>query len=190
MNRTMRLALVASLSLLAVAGCRRGGAFVYVDSQRYIPQMPAELRAYQGQPIYLTTFVNLSTNTTRQYWYYSPDGSVTYEVAPTLAGFVRDSFARAMAGLGMQVIVDPPQPLDPRVAELQLAVTSWDDSAFHYQMVLNKYDSTLYQQEYRVEFPRLATDDAQVLEDRVYRIADAAVAGMLSDQGFQQAFFQ
>ncbi|MBI5501372.1 MAG: hypothetical protein HY907_14090 [Deltaproteobacteria bacterium] len=190
MSRSLRIVLAASLLLLAAAGCHRGSAYVYVDSQRYIPQMPVELRAYQGQPIFLTTFVNLSPNTTREYYYYSPDGSVTYEVAPTLAGFVRDSFARAMAALGMQVILDPPPPLDPRVAELQLAVTSWDDFAFHCQIVLNKYDATLYQQEYRVEFPRLLTDNVQALEDRVYRIADAAIAGMLADQGFQQAFFQ
>lgn len=190
MNRTARIVLAASLLLLAVTGCRRGGSYIWVQQDRYIPNLPAELRAYSGQPIFLTTFINAAANTDRDYYYYSPDGAVVYEGSPNLSGYLRDVFAKGMTALGMQVVLDPPQPLDPRVAELQLAIRSWDDYALHFQIVLNKRQATVYQQEYRVEVPRIQTDDARILEDRAYRIDDMALGGMLADQGFQAAFFQ
>jgi hypothetical protein len=190
MSRTSRIAVVAALLLLAVIGCHRSSAWVYVLPDRYIPNLPAELRAYQGYPVYLTTFTNAAPETERDYYFYNADRSVVYEGAPTLSGFFRDAFAKALTGLGMNVLVDPVPPLDGGIPELQATIVRWTDSALYFQILVNKYARPAYQQEYRIEVPPFVSSDDKQLEDRVYRVVDMALTGLLADEGFQNAFFQ
>jgi hypothetical protein len=192
MSRTIRVVVFAAVALLMLAAvaCGRGGGWVDILPDRYIPNLPAELRAYQGYPVYLTTVTNAAPETERDYYFYNADGSVIYEADGTLTVFVHDSFAKAFTQLGMNVILDPVPPLDANIPELQVTVVRWTDSALYFQVVVNKYLRAVYQQEYRVEVPAPATTDSKTLEDAVYRKVDMALTGMLADQGFQAAFFQ
>jgi len=192
MSRTIRAAAVAvTVSLLLAAfSCGGRGGWVDILPDRYIPNLPGELRAYQGYPVYLTTVTNAAPETERDYYFYNADGSVVYEADGTLTVFVHDSFAKAFTQLGMNVILDPVPPLDPGIPELQLTVTRWTDSALYVQVLVNKMMRQVYQQEYRVEVPAPPGTDSKTLEDAVYRKIDMALTGMLADQGFQTAFFQ
>jgi len=192
MKQVVRVVAVVALGLAALTaqpGCRRGGAYIWVQQQRYIPNLPAELQAYRDRPIYLGDFVNEAANTGTWY-YYSPDQMVTYETAPEVESYMRLCFAKAMSTLGMVVLIDPPVTQDPTLPMLTATIISWDDYAIHFQVVLTRYMQAVFQQEYRIEVQRIETVDPTILEDRAYRIMDMVVAGMLADPGFQSAFFQ
>jgi hypothetical protein len=192
MKPFVRLVAVAVLGLAVLVvqpACRRGGPYIWVQQERYIPNLPVELQSYRDRPIYLGDFVNQAANTGTWY-YYSPDQVATYETAPELESYMRLCFAKAMGSLGMVVLLDPPVTQDPTLPMLTATIISWDDYAIHFQVTLTKYMQAIFQQEYRIEVQRIETADITVLEDRAYRIMDMVVAGMLADPGFQGAFFQ
>ena len=192
--RVMRLAL-AVLTLAAGVGCHRGvatasaSAYVYVQQDRYIPALEGDLAAYRDRPILLDAFVNEAENT-GTYYYYSPDGNVTYETEPWVEEYLRTSFAKAMTSVGMVVLLEPPPAADPALTDLTVTLISWDDYAMRFQALLSRAGQPLYQQEYRVEVPRIETAEVQILEDRAYRIMDMVIAGVLSDPSFQTALLE
>jgi hypothetical protein len=179
--------------LVAAASCHRGtgvaSAYVYVKQRLYIPALEGDMAAYQGRPILLDAFVNEAQNT-GSYYYYSPDGNVTYETEPYIEEYLRTSFAKAMTSVGMSVLLDPPAAPDPSLVDLAATILSWDDVAMRFQVVLSRAGQAVYQQEYRTELPRIETTETQILEDRAYRIMDMIVAGVLSDPGFQAVVLQ
>ena len=189
------LGIVLVAVLTAGASCHRGAgtatvsAYVYVQQDRYIPALEGDMAAYRDRPILLDPLVNEAENT-GTYYYYSPDGNVTYETEPWLDDYLRTSFAKAMTSVGMVVLLEPPPAADPSLIDMQLTLISWDDYALRFQALLNRAGQSIYQQEYRIEVPRIETAEAQILEDRAYRIMDMVVAGVLSDPGFQAAFLQ
>jgi hypothetical protein len=186
---------LAAAALAAGAGCHRGAAattaaaYVYVQQDRYIPALEGDMAAYRDRPILLDPLVNEAENT-GTYYYYSPDGSMTYETEPWLDEYVRTSFGKAMSSVGMVVLLEPPPAADPSLVDMQITLLSWDDYAMRFQVLLSRSGQPVYQQEYRTEVPRIETSEAQILEDRAYRIMDMVVAGVLSDPGFQAAVLQ
>jgi hypothetical protein len=198
MNRLARVSasiVLAAAVLVAGSSCHRGAAtatasaYVYVQQDRYIPALAGDLSAYRDRPILLDEFVNEVENT-GTYYYYSPDGNVTYETEPWVEEYLRTSFGKAMTSVGMVVLLEPPPAAAPSLADLQVTLISWDDYAMRFQALLSRAGQAIYQQEYRVEVPRIETAETQILEDRAYGIMDMVVSGMLSDPGFQAAVLQ
>ena len=199
MSRCVRvgagIALVAAVALAAGASCHRGAsvttaaAYVYVQQDRYIPALTGDMEAYRDRPILLDAFVNEAENT-GTYYYYSPDGNVTYETEPWVEEYLRTSFGKAMTSVGMVVLLEPPPAAAPALVDMTATVLSWNDYGLRFQVLLSRQGQAVYQQEYRTDVPRIETSEAQILEDRAYRIMDMVVAGVLSDPGFQAAVLQ
>ena len=188
---TIAVVLAAVPVLSTGPGCGRGGgAYVYVVPERFLPVLPAELHAYQGHPVHLSNFANVASETERDYYFYSADGLVVYEASGTISAFLRDAFAKALAGLGMPVYVDEPEALDPSIPELRATIVRMTEGVLHVQIQLRKYAHPVYQQEYRIEAPPPSIREEKALEQSVYHNVNLALTGMLMDQAFQAAFFQ
>ncbi len=181
---TWLFALVAAALLASAAGCGRGG-YVYVQQDKYTPQLHQNLNVYKGTAVYLAGFTNRAGNTTT-FYSYSPDRSVYYEGSPSLHSYLWYCFFKAFTKLGMKVHEENP-PAD--VPEIQLTVTSLSDRDFKFQVTVLKGKQEVYKNSYAIAAPQPTDRRPVALEERAYRMVDAAVSSLLFDQKFQQSLY-
>ena len=92
---------LAAVALLAGAiGCSRG-IYVYIQQDKYAPQLHENLNVYKGTSVYLTGFTNQAGNTT-MFYYYSPDKGACYEGSPSLQSYLWHCFSKAFTQLGIK----------------------------------------------------------------------------------------
>ena len=187
MNPKKAIIVLLGLSLLAaVSGCKRG-TYVYVQQDKYAPQLHANLNVYKGTTVFLNNFSNQASNTS-SFYYYSPDYGVTYESSPSLQSYLWGCFQKALVGLGMTVhsVDDSPAP---GVPEIQMTFNSLTDQEFKFQVTVLKNKQEVYKNSYAIAAPPSNDTRAIALEERAYRMVDAAISSMLFDQKFQQSLY-
>ena len=178
---------LAALALLAgLSGCRRG-THVYIQQDKYSPQLHENLNVYKGTAVFLSDFTNRADNTSR-FYYYSPDYGVTYEGSPSLQSYLWYCFQKAMTGLGMTVHSRDDNP-PAEVPEVQLVFTSLTDQEFKFEVTVLKGKQEVYKNSYAIAAPPSKDKRPVALEERAYRMVDAAVSTVLFDQKFQQSLY-
>lgn len=184
-NRTAPWLLLA-LGLALTAGCS-GSTYVYVKQDAYSPQLPDNLNVYRGAAVHLASFTNRAENTS-MFYYYSPDYSVTYEGAPSLQSYLWYCFEKALLSLGMKVYSGEDNP-PVEVPEVQLTFTSLTDQEFKFEVVVLKGNQQIFKNSYAIAAPPPKQQKPAALEQRAYRMVDAAVSAVLSDPAFQQSLY-
>jgi hypothetical protein len=178
--------LILAAGLLGAAGCSRG-VYVYVQQDKYSPQLHQNLAVYKGATLYLTGFTNRAENTSA-FYYYSPDYGVTYEGAPSLQSYLWYCFQKAFVSLGMQALSEDDNP-PPEVPEVQIGFTSLTDQEFKFEVTVLRAKQEVYKNSYAIAAPPPKDLRPMALEERAYRMVDAAVSALLFDQRFQQALY-
>jgi hypothetical protein len=186
MNKTIHTVLwLVALSLMVSAfGCSRG-LYVYVQQDKYTPQLHENLNVYKGTAVFLNSFENRAQNTS-MFYYYSPDFGVTYEGSPSLHSYVWYCFKKAFTSLGMRVYeADPPAD----VPEIRLVFTTLTDREFKFEVTVLKDGQEVFKNTYAIAAPAPEDMRPEALEERAYRMIDAAVSSILFDQKFQQSLY-
>ena len=177
---------------LTICGCGPWtNNIVDLNRDRYVCKInPAQFNNFQGKRILLSTIIDESKNTTNM-GYYNPDQTIGYRLFYTKNSMqqpVVSYFWYALkkgfecAGIGVEehgTIYD---------AELSLIFKSLTDEEIKFTMFLTKVGKLIYQQDYVVKMPKVASKKHVVLEQRAYRMLDSIVKMILNDPGFQEAF--
>lgn len=188
LNRRQQIwiSLATLVLLVSLSGCRRG-THVYVMQDKYTPQLHENLNVYKGTTVFLSDFTNRADNTS-MFYYYSPDNGVTYEGAPSLQSYLWYCFQKAMTNLGMTVqSVDENPPAE--VPEVQMTFTSLTDQEFKFEVTVLKGKQEVYKNSYAIAAPPSKDKRPVALEERAYRMVDAAISTVLFDQKFQQSLY-
>lgn len=187
-NRVTRIwiALIALAMLACASGCRRG-AHVYIQQDKYNPQLHENLNVYKGTAVFLSDFTNRADNTS-MFYYYSPDFGVTYEGSPSLQSYLWYCFQKAMISLGMKVYTAEDNP-PADVPQIQLVFTSLTDQDFKFEVTVLKGNQEVYKNSYAIAAPPAKDKRPVALEERAYRMVDAAISAVLFDQKFQQSLY-
>ena len=177
------LTILGLLCLLFQAGCAGTGSKIWVRQEVYTPQLDRQLQIYKGTSVYLNSFTNRAENTSI-FYYYSPDGKMKYEGAPTIASYLWYSFRKALLSVGMRVYEDA-APLD--VPEVLMTFTSLTDQQFVFNIEVLKEKQLAYSKQCTVTAQPPTSMEPTALEQRAYKLIDSAVSAMLFDKGFQNA---
>ena len=180
------ITLATIVVLMSVSGCRRG-VHVYVQQDKYNPQLHENLNVYKGTPVFLSNFTNRADNTS-MFYYYSPDYGVTYEGSPSLQSYLWYCFQKAMTSLGMKVYSREDNP-PAEAPEIQLVFTSLTDQEFKFEVTVLKGKQEVYKNSYAIAAPPSKDMRPVALEERAYRMVDAAISTVLFDQKFQQSLY-
>jgi hypothetical protein len=185
MRRFSYIAVVFSLTALVLSsGCRRG-SHLWVQQKKFKPRLPTYLQsAYRGRAIHLKPFVNRTTST---YYYYSPDGSVTYEGSPSLQGYTRDCFRKALTKfMGMRVTQKPA----PGVPNLKVTLQRWTSQRIDAVAVLYRGNQPVLKRQYTVKNPAPATLRTQHLQASAFYQMNLLIARIFMDRAFFTAYYR
>ena len=174
----LTLALVLGFALTANAKKIK----IWVQQDKYTPNMDTSLEAYKKVKIFLANFENKAENTT--IWYYygkdSKGKKVTYEGAPSLQSYLWYCFEKAMLGAGMSVYRDTAPNLS--TPELQLTFSSWTDLAFDCEVSLLANRQQLFRKTFNITFEPATSDDPAQLEQRAYKQMDKIISTIMSEE--------
>jgi hypothetical protein len=175
---------------LALTGCPGGGTKVFIKQTSYNPSFEtANLSAYKGKTLYFSSVTNNAANTS--IWdYYSADSKYAYEASPALQTYFWDCFVKSFNRIGVTALASPWTAGTQTAPELQIVLNSVSDQKFVFSVNLIKPGQPTFQQEYTVESPPAGTADLAELEQRGYRLVDAAFTAMVGDPEFRKAFLK
>jgi len=177
----------AVLAALIICGCG-GGPYVWVKQDSFsfkTDEMADDLGLYRGTSVFLKSFHNQAPDTST-FYFYSPDGQVTYEGAPTLHSFLWYCFQKSLRHVGVAVYE---HEAPPGVPELHLVMKSLTDRKFQFEVVMVRSGLELFRGTFKTLGRPPASKDPQKLEQAVYRMVQDAVLTVLEDSDFQEAFF-
>lgn len=178
--------LITGLGLLCLffqAGCAGTGLKIWVRQEVYTPQLDKQLQIYKGTAVYLNSFTNRAENTSI-FYYYSPDGKMKYEGAPTIASYLWYSFRKAFLSVGMRVYEDA---APPDIPEVLLTFTSLTDQQFVFTSEVLKEKQLACSRQFTITEPPPTSMEPSALEQRAYKMIDSAVSTLLLDKEFQKA---
>lgn len=186
-TRPLLVLLLLLIPLIPAAGCG-GGGYVWVQQDKYQPNLPS-MDMYRGHLLRLGEFAVRATNTTRGYYYYSPDRSMVYEASPDLPSYLRDVFRKALESQGMKILDEPlsSNAAASAVPELGLVVTFWNDEELRFKVTLAGSQEHLLEKDYSIVWEASGSSNPEVREQQAYRMLDAAVAALLIDPAFRAA---
>ncbi len=182
----------AGISTLAIVialfagGCRhaiRGGSEkVEIKQENYFPELGRTPSLYHKKSIYLANIDNQANNTTTWY-YYNPEGTITYESWPSLTSYFWYSIQKALERAGLKVYSMDQATTAP---EVDITLESITDQQFQYMISVHGKGAP-FQKRFTITMEPAATTDARLLEKRAYRMIDKMVKTMLEDRGFERA---
>lgn len=182
------------LAVLMMSGCAPYSRVVVpLNRDSYICQNdPGQFSRFQGRRILLTTIRDESKNTSNLA-YYSPDGTVGYQlfysnehtIQQPIPSYFWYALKKGFECVGVRI--EEYGPIYD--AELSLTFLSLTDEEIQFRALLNRQGELLLQKDYAVTVPRLPGIDKGLLEARAYRMLDGIVATILGDPDFQKAFF-
>lgn len=174
------------LMVLFAGGCRRGirggSATVEIKQDNYRPELGRTFPAYRGRSIYLANVDNQANNTTTWY-YYNPEGSITYESWPSLTSYFWYCMDKAFTHAGLRVYSMDQSTSAP---EVDVTLNSMTDRQFRYTVSVRRTRAP-FQKQFAVTMAPAATVNAGALEARAYRMIDKMVREILEDRGFERA---
>lgn len=192
-----RMIVLGSLLLTALitSGCAPyARTVVSLNRDNYICRNdPGQFGLFQGKRILLTTIRDESKNTSNLA-YYSPEGTVGYQlfyssehsIQQPVVSYFWYALKKGFECVGVRI--EEYGPIFD--AELSLTFLSLTDEEVQFRALLMRKGVLTLQKEYAVAMPKLTSRDKGLLEERAYRMLDAIVAALLTDPGFQKAFFE
>jgi len=177
---------VVVCACLAVAGlvaCRAAGTKVVIRQDIYMPSFANEnLSAYKGTSVYLSAVTNNANNTS--IWnYYSPGSAVYYEATPALQTYFWDCFIKDFNWIGVKTASD-----SSGAPNMEIIMTSITDQEFRFQVILLPPGKSPFRKDYTVTMSPTQDTDPAKLEQRGYRLVDAAFTAIVRDPEFKKAF--
>lgn len=185
MRKLSHIAVFSSLVVVLLAsGCGRG-SYLWVQHKKFRPRLPTYLQtAYRGRAIHLKAFVN---QTSSRYYYYSPDRTVTYEGSPSLEGYTRHCFRKALTQfMGMRVVKRP----DPSVPSLQVTLQRWDSQRMVASVTLLRGNRPVLRRQYAVVNPAPASTQKSHLEASAFYQMSLLIARVFMDRKFFMAYYR
>ncbi len=189
-NNTFRVvAWIGTITILMIAvagGCRRGinggSAKVEITQNNYMPELGRTFPGYRGKSIYLANIDNQANNTTMWY-YYNPQGSMTYESWPSLTSYFWYCIQKAFQSAGLEV-----HSMDQasNAPEVDITLESITDQQFQYMVSVHGKGAS-FQKRFTVTMEPAVTTDSGLLEKRAYKMIDKMVRAILEDRGFDHA---
>ena len=189
MKRTPVFLLIMVLVLGVAVTANAKKMKIYVQQDKYAPNMGNTLNVYKDKTIFLANFENQAENTS--IWYYygknSKGKKIYYEAAPTLQSYLWYCWEKALLAGGMAVHRDT-NPKPQEVPELRITFTSWSDLNFDCEVTVLKANQQLLRKKYTITFdPAEDPDDEAKLEQRAYQSMDKIITSIMGDPELQNA---
>ncbi len=180
------ISMLAIVIALVAGGCRRaingGSEKVEIKQESYFPELGKTFPGYRGKSIYLANVDNQANNTTTWY-YYNPQGNITYESWPSLTSYFWYVIQKGLERAGLKVYSMDQATTAP---EVDITLESITDQQFQYMVSVHGKGAP-FQKRFTITMAPAATTDAGLLEKRAYKMIDKMVKAMLEDRGFERA---
>jgi hypothetical protein len=161
--------------------------YVYLNHLEYRPDLSGDLEQYRGKAIVITAVYNRAEDTYLCY-YCNPDRRLFYSTNETVADYFDFCFTKAFGAAGLSVH----RASGPAEAPtFELILLSLTDQAARFHVMLSHY-GRYFEKTYQISFPPIPEqqfEDEGALRKAAYRMVDQMVQTILTDSGFQTAFF-
>lgn len=180
-----------------IAGCGTSASTVVnINRERYSPALESSLKdLYKGKKVFLEWVVD-SSKDADNFYYFSPDKNVAYEMAyksdgwqQPLISFYWYAYQKALESLGMTVEEQNPSKDSPALTVTFLSINS-QELRFRVLLATKGASSQVFTKDYTITMPPVAGTDIKAMEVAAYRMIDKTMSTVLSDPEFQKVFLR
>ncbi len=176
LRASLGLTLLAAAASAPALSCAHRPT-IYVRQDVYVPHLRGAYAHYRGRSVSLEVS-NQAGNTTT-FYYYNPEGSLSYEGAPSLMSYFWYCLDKAFRKAGLKVYAENPPAGTPAMTITLLSVT---DREFKFEVAVTgrgkPYAKTI---DLKVTAPK--GTDSKYLEKRAYGMVDLMAEKILADPG-------